>query len=41
MTFSRTILNGKTEQVLVMKTTKREACKFGNLENKKIIIWTD
>lgn len=35
MTFSTTVLNGKTEQVIVMKTSKREACKFGNLENKK------
>lgn len=35
MTFSTTVLNGKTEQVLVMKTSKREACKLGNLENKK------
>lgn len=35
MTFSTTVLNGKIEQVIVMKTSKREACKFGNLENKK------
>jgi len=35
MTFSKTELNGKTELVIVMKTSKKEACKFGNLENKK------
>ena len=35
MTFSTTILNGKTEQVIIMKTTKKEACSFGGLENKK------
>ena len=35
MTFSTTILNGKTEQVIIMKTTKKEACNFGGLENKK------
>ena len=35
MTFTTTILNGKTEQVIIMKTTKKEACNIGGLESKK------
>ena len=35
MTFTTTILNAKTEQVIIIKSTKKEVCNIGGLESKK------